>query len=85
MNLFNNQQGRDLEIKRLKVRVSTQDAKLQSEEEEGTEDDLRFGRRDSGSANNTTAEAEELRVLNEKLTKQLGLSFIFRVSKFDHL
>jgi len=64
---------KDMEIKRLKLRVSTQDAKLQSKEEEVTEDDLRFGRRDSGSANNTTDEAEGLRVLNEELTKQLGL------------
>ena len=64
---------KDLEIKRLKLRVSTLDAKLQSVDEELTEDDLRFGRRNSDSANNTTAEAEGLRVLNEELTKQLAL------------
>ena len=66
---------KDLEIEKLKLLVSTQDAELQSLTQQVTEEDLTFGvreyREDSGdiaAAGNTG-----LRSLNEELSKQLEL------------
>ena len=71
---------KDLEIEKLKLRVSTQDAELKSMEQQVTEEDLTFGVREyreggGGGGDSEIAEAENvgLRSLNEELSKQLDL------------
>ena len=64
---------KELEIAKLKLRISTQDAQLKSVKEEVTEDDLTFGMRERKEVYSdiTLAENEGLRSLNEELSKQL--------------
>ena len=66
---------KDLEIEKLKLLVSTQDAELKSLTQQVTEEDLTFGvreyREDSGDI--AAAENTGLRSLNEELSKQLEL------------
>ena len=76
-NLAESGMQKDLEIERLKLKVSTQGAELEALTQQVTEEDLTFGTREyargGGDADIAAAENTGLRSLNEELSRQLEL------------